>query len=215
MTEPLGAMLMVERGFAEASIIPLQEKVHTFGNLPGVNTIIANPYVSRRHAEVSFVGGEYQIRDLGSKNGTFVNGTRVEGAGQRLLNGDRTELGRDQVVLRFETRNVTMTLEDRPASEVTLVDTTARNVQVGQTPLNPPLSPREFAVFLLLHERRGKTCSGKEIAARAWPVRENTGVTDQEIEQCMRRLRLRLEPDPAEPRYIITVHGQGYKLAQG
>jgi two-component system response regulator RegX3 len=36
-------------------------------------------------------------------------------------------------------------------------------------------------------------------------------VGDQEIEQTARRLRLRIEPDPPNPRFVVTVRGFGYK----
>lgn len=43
----------------------------------------AQPMVSRRHAEILWVNGELQVVDLGSANGTFVNGSRLMGAGTR------------------------------------------------------------------------------------------------------------------------------------
>jgi pSer/pThr/pTyr-binding forkhead associated (FHA) protein len=47
---------------------------------------------SRNHAEVRFEDGRYVVRDLGSTNGTFVNGERVEGT-RALSPGDRIEIG--------------------------------------------------------------------------------------------------------------------------
>ena len=52
---------------------------------------LASPDASRRHAEIVAVTGGHLIRDLGSTNGTFVNGKRVEE--QRLRSGDRIEIG--------------------------------------------------------------------------------------------------------------------------
>ncbi|MFC1935202.1 FHA domain-containing protein [Chloroflexota bacterium] len=217
MEEPSGAVLVVEKGMAEASVIPLDKRVHILGKAAGADTAVDNPYVSRRHAEVCFVEGRYQVRDLGSKNGTFVNGSAVGSAAQWLNNGDRIELGRDQVVLRFQTSSGTITL---PSSEETspgaiLVDARSQKVQVGERLLAPPLSAREFAVLLLMYERKGEACSGNEIASRGWPERDQINVAEREIEQCVRRLRLRLEPDPSQPCHILTVPGRGYKLAQG
>jgi hypothetical protein len=48
--------------------------------------------ISRRHAEVSREGDAYVVRDLGSTNGTFVNGEEI-GESHRLAPGDRIELG--------------------------------------------------------------------------------------------------------------------------
>jgi predicted component of type VI protein secretion system len=52
--------------------------------------------VSRRHSEVFFAGGGFSVRDLGSTNGTYVNGRKISGD-QRLVSGDRIELGSNRV----------------------------------------------------------------------------------------------------------------------
>jgi ABC-type multidrug transport system ATPase subunit len=53
---------------------------------------LVHPTVSRRHAEITPVPGGHELRDLGSANGTFVNGTAVSG-GLRLKPGDRVDIG--------------------------------------------------------------------------------------------------------------------------
>jgi hypothetical protein len=53
---------------------------------PGLDIPIhGDPYVSRRHAEIVQVGSDWGIRDLGSTNGTRVNGVAVEGTEVRTL----------------------------------------------------------------------------------------------------------------------------------
>lgn len=54
--------------------------------------------VSRRHAEIRVEGDTVQVRDLGSTNGTWVNGRRVQTA--TLLDGDRVTVGTTELVLR-------------------------------------------------------------------------------------------------------------------
>ena len=56
--------------------------------------------VSRRHAIVEHLAGYWTVRDLGSRNGTFVNGERAY-SGTRLHHGDRIQLGSDGPVLQF------------------------------------------------------------------------------------------------------------------
>ncbi len=56
--------------------------------------------VSRKHARLNFQGGKYVIEDLGSTNGTFVNGQRITGAAV-LKAGDVVSLG-EQIVLLYE-----------------------------------------------------------------------------------------------------------------
>jgi pSer/pThr/pTyr-binding forkhead associated (FHA) protein len=55
--------------------------------------------VSRRHARIVVDGGRATLEDLGSKNGTFVNGTRVARP-VRLTDGDRIQVGRATLVFR-------------------------------------------------------------------------------------------------------------------
>jgi pSer/pThr/pTyr-binding forkhead associated (FHA) protein len=55
--------------------------------------------VSRQHAEIAPARGAYVVRDLGSTNGTMVNGTRIGGE-QRLSDGDILSFGSTYV--RFE-----------------------------------------------------------------------------------------------------------------
>jgi pSer/pThr/pTyr-binding forkhead associated (FHA) protein len=56
--------------------------------------------VSRKHARMMFQGGKYVIEDLGSTNGTFVNGQRLAGP-IVLKSGDVVSLG-EQIVLMYE-----------------------------------------------------------------------------------------------------------------
>ena len=73
-----------------------------------------NPYISRFHAEVTFDGNAYVIRDLDSTSGTFVNGEQIKE--RQLKDGDHIRLGRGRgVELVFRT--------DAPADHpVTLTD---------------------------------------------------------------------------------------------
>jgi adenylate cyclase len=63
------------------------------GRAPTSDLAIVDPTISRRHAELQLDDtGDVQVRDLGSSNGTFVNGIRVESA--RLVPGDLVSFGK-------------------------------------------------------------------------------------------------------------------------
>ena len=64
------------------------------------NIAINDAEVSRKHARLAFQGGKYVIEDLGSTNGTFVNGQRLSNA-VVLKSGDVISLG-EQIVLMYE-----------------------------------------------------------------------------------------------------------------
>jgi hypothetical protein len=68
------------------------------GRLPECAVVLNDPNVSRRHAEIRRRGSDVVVVDLGSTNGTRVNGVRVK---EQLLNdGDEIEVGTSTV--RFE-----------------------------------------------------------------------------------------------------------------
>lgn len=74
-------------------VLVLEEGISTVGRDPEVALRIADePTVSRRHAEIERVGDRVVLRDLGSTNGTFVNGVRVQGEVE-LRPGDRVQFG--------------------------------------------------------------------------------------------------------------------------
>ena len=63
------------------------------------DVMVDDPNVSRNHAEVRPRGGSWVLTDLGSTNGSRLNGRRVEGS-EVLKPGDEIEVG--TTVLRFE-----------------------------------------------------------------------------------------------------------------
>ena len=216
MPEQSDIMLVVERGVPGVQAFPLDQDVSLLGASQSSDIFLDNPYVSRMHAQIIQEQDGWAIRDLDSKNGTFVNGVRLRDEGRLLESGDRIELAEGQVVLRFLKRGATVTMSSTAAKESgdLLVDSKTREVWVLGKKIETSLSRKEFDVLDLLNKRRGEACSKDEIAAVGWPERDTGDVGDQEIEQSIRRLRLRIEPDPSNPRFIITIRGYGYKLAQ-
>ena len=213
MTEILPSSLVVERGECDTSIIMLEKTPHVLGKLPHADTGFESAYVSKRHAEVLEEGGRYKVRDLGSENGTSVNGKKVVEQSQTLHQGDSIELAKGQVILRFNTSGGTLTLGlgTIPTKKGIVVDDKARKVYVDEQSVSPPLSRKEFDVLNLLYSRKDEACSKNEIAKAGWPERGG-GVSDEEIQQCIRRVRLRVEPSPSSPQYIVTITGYGYRL---
>ena len=69
------------------------------GRDPACHVVIDDDSVSRKHARVIRDGDTFAVEDLGSKNGTYVNGHAVEGK-RRLANGDRIEIC--SATLRFK-----------------------------------------------------------------------------------------------------------------
>jgi len=78
--------------------LPLGDKTITVGRRPESSIVLGDPNVSRNHAEVRPHGMGYLLVDLGSTNGTRVNGVRV--SNQALQDGDEIMFG--NTVVRFE-----------------------------------------------------------------------------------------------------------------
>jgi FHA domain-containing protein len=77
---------------------PLSKEAIVIGRMEGCDVIIADPGVSRRHVEIRREGDEWVAIDLGSTNGTEVNGKRVNR--HRLTPGDRLVLGETTLEFR-------------------------------------------------------------------------------------------------------------------
>lgn len=81
-------------------VLNLTEGTHLVGREPGLALSLPDEStLSRRHAEVVRAGNEVRLRDLGSTNGTFVNGVPLQGEVQ-LKSGDAVQFGAVQT--RFE-----------------------------------------------------------------------------------------------------------------
>ena len=73
------------------------------------------------------------------------------------------------------------------------------------------LTPKEFDLLATLAWERGKAFSRQELLKQIWGY-ECAGKT-RTLDVHIRQLRSKIEPDPSNPRYLITVHGFGYKFA--
>jgi len=98
--EEAGARLLVQKGLDKGKRFPLVGKSVSLGSGPGNVIRLADGAVSGKHAGLSIEGGQFEIVDLGSRNGVLVNGRKTP---RRLLeDGDVITVGITE--LKFETR---------------------------------------------------------------------------------------------------------------
>lgn len=71
--------------------------VKTIGRSPGAEFIVEAALVSRLHCQLTATADSLRVKDLGSTNGTFVNGKRVQAA--ELNDGDRLSVGRLELIV--------------------------------------------------------------------------------------------------------------------
>jgi pSer/pThr/pTyr-binding forkhead associated (FHA) protein len=75
--------------------------VKTIGRSNGAEFIVNAELVSRLHCQLSASAGGLRVKDLGSTNGTYVNGKRV--AASELQDGDRLAVGRVELIVSRQT----------------------------------------------------------------------------------------------------------------
>ena len=89
------------------------------------------------------------------------------------------------------------------------IDPPRRRVRVEGRDVD--LTDQEFRLLYLLATHAGIVFSREALIAKIW--RGDTFVTVRSVDTLVKRLRRRVEPDPANPRFLLTVWGVGYKFA--
>ncbi len=127
----LEALLVVERGPVPTTQIQLQNDQFTIGRSVGNDLVLADPEVSRRHTRIVRRADGFAVEDIGSTNGTFVNGQRINHL-TLLQDGDAIDLG-DTVRLRY--MSLTSTADDVDTGP--LVVTAEKPTQAYTPPVSP------------------------------------------------------------------------------
>jgi DNA-binding response OmpR family regulator len=81
----------------------------------------------------------------------------------------------------------------------------------GGLPLS--LSPKEFGVLRYLATRAGDVVTRNELLDSVWGYEKYP--TTRTVDNHLAQLRSKIEENPSDPQYLITVHGVGYKLVRG
>jgi DNA-binding response OmpR family regulator len=89
------------------------------------------------------------------------------------------------------------------------IDPIAREVLLDGRAIE--LTPREFDLLHFFVRHPGKVCSRLDLLNQVWGYRHDG--YEHTVNTHINRLRIKIEPDPAKPRRILTVWGRGYKLA--
>ncbi|HEV8307824.1 MAG TPA: FHA domain-containing protein [Methylomirabilota bacterium] len=134
-------------------VYDIDQPVIRIGRGESMDVVIDNVSVSRRQAELRQEGGSWTVRDLGSSNGTFLNGQRLAGE-QALRPGDEISFGKFSLFF------------DRALTDSSQAEPTQRGAaEVGGTLL---LRPEEV-------ERLQRTAALKRSAQLQWEVGEERG----------------------------------------
>lgn len=190
----------------------------TLGRDDVCDIVIPHRQISRQHICFRREHGAYFVEDLNSKNGTWVNGHRIEGS-RELSDGDEIHIALT-VKLRYYGSGVTAPVtQDLPDVIPSMaikgrlrIDPESRQVYVQDQELDPPLSLPQYRLLEMLFMSNGGVCTRDDVVEAVWPEAMGEGVSEQAIDALVRRLRDRLMEIDPEHQYVVTVRGHGFRL---
>jgi hypothetical protein len=205
-------MLVVYEGELSGQRWLIEGDAVLIGRGSDCDVILPERQVSRHHARIErMAGGVYVLRDLGSKNGTHVNGEEVRDRPRVLEDGDEIQIALC-VKLGFVGADATLPLMVEGPTRGLRVDRASHRVFVGGQELTPPLSPAQYRLLTTLLDAEGRVVSREEIVAAVWAEEVAEGISEQAIDALVRRLRERLAALDPEHNYVVTVRGHGFRL---
>jgi DNA-binding response OmpR family regulator len=89
------------------------------------------------------------------------------------------------------------------------VDPARRHARIGEREIE--LTAHEFDLLYLLASNRGIVFSRDALMQKVWG--DDTHITERSVDTLVKRVRRKIEDDAAEPRFVLTVWGTGYKFA--
>ena len=187
------------------------------GRDAGCDIMIPSRQVSRRHARLVVTGEGTSIEDLGSKNGTHLNGETV-GEIAILNDGDMIQIAFAQQFI-YLSSDATMPLEmggmegmAATPEGLLILEKSSRQVWIGDEELLPPLSASQFQLLEMLYENQDRVIPRKEIIAEIWGADNAIDVSEQALDALVRRLRDRIATIDQTHPFIVTIRGHGLRL---
>lgn len=200
---------MVE-GPAPGKRVFMEQPVLLMGRDDRCDLVISDRQVSRHHASITLEGENYVLRDLNSKNGTFINGQELDGP-HLLQDGDEIQIAYC-CKFTFVGADATAPVILEEMESGLRMDLESKRVWVTGEELAPPLSLAQYRLLALLYDEPGRVYSRDEVVDAVWPEDDREGISEQAIDALARRLRERLaEADPTS-QYVVTVRGHGFRL---
>lgn len=207
-------VLIAHTGKLDGGRWPLDSEELIIGRGKDSDLVVPDRQVSRHHARIRRTVRGYLLEDLGSKNGTHLNGIEVTD-GVLLQDGDEIQIAL-ALKLIFVGIEATIPLRSADLSQLGLgrlrMDPQAHRVWIGEAEIEPPLSPPQFRLLSLLYDNPDRVVTRDQVVANVWPDSAGEGVSEQAIDALVRRLRERLSEVDDEYSYVTTVRGHGFRL---
>jgi len=185
------------------------------GRDPTCEVVVPDRQVSRYHARLTPQQEGVMLEDLGSKNGTFYEGKRVEEP-VFVQDGGMIQIALVQNFV-FLSSDSTIPLGGVLAIQAEqggrmFLENRSRRVWVGKEEVLPPLSVPQFRLLQILFDQQGKVVPREELIKVVWGDNVSEGVSDEAMDALVRRLRDRLASLDPDHQYIITIRGHGLRL---
>lgn len=206
------AMLLVQEGNSPKTQWPLVKATMLIGRDTDSDIQVDDRQVSRRHAEITQTEEGYTLRDLGSKNGTFLNGEAISQEPRLIRNGDEVGIALCAKLTFVEDEATAPVIRAFTMKPSIRVDKAAKRVWVKDEEIDPPLSVAQYNMLELLYNNAGNVVSRDTLVETVWSAEEAEGVSEQAIDALARRLRERIAEIDADHKYVETVRGHGFRL---
>jgi DNA-binding response OmpR family regulator len=178
----------------------------SLGRAAACHVIIPRPVVSRRHALIERAGARFQLRDLGSVNGTYVNGQRLREP-HLLVNYDLIGLGEACAQLTFVDPDSTYAATPRLR-----YDERTMRFFVGGRAVD--LTPNQFRLLRQLYVQGGQVSSREQCAVAVWGADYAPGMEATTLDRLVSTLRAAIRQVDPDAAVVDTRPGLGYQLAE-
>lgn len=203
-----GYLLALQSCVVPAQLV-LEMDLCIIGRSEGCNIMISDSLklVSRLHAKIERIGQRYVLSDLGSANGTFVNGQRIAQP-HTLIQDDVLGFGKPQNVIRF--------LDPDPTNiPVLLLSYDAQRMVFRINHHDVDLTAAQLRLLQHLYNHSGELCTRESCAQVLWE-RDYDRVHDSgALDQAIAGVRARLRQIQPNVEFIHTRRGLGFVLFPG
>jgi pSer/pThr/pTyr-binding forkhead associated (FHA) protein len=211
------AMIVGQGGTLNGQRWPVSKEL-SIGREANCDIVIPDRQVSRNHARITISNQGIVLEDLGSKNGTNLNGKEIKGQ-VNLEDGDIIQIALAQEFI-FISSDATVPLEGIPPEHTSQtqpkgaikMDKRSRRVWVNEVEIIPPLSYSQFQMLEIMFENEGQVVSRSDIITKIWGDEQAIDVSEQALDALVRRLRDRLSAIEPNHNFIVTVRGHGLRL---
>jgi pSer/pThr/pTyr-binding forkhead associated (FHA) protein len=206
-------------------VYSLKEPLTRLGRTSENQIRIASEKASRNHAEILYENGSYWLRDLNSKNGSWVNNQPVKAELRQLKDGDLLRVG--GIEFRFSEAELLETVTDKTLrnsaqSPVLEVNEERHEVRLGGKVVEPPLTATEWKLLQFLYVNQHRVCSRSELIRHVWLpqvadhrtiiVADYKETIETHISRLRRKLSLNTKSEKAPRLELETVKTYGYRL---